>query len=108
MWERLTLAGLVVGAYFKICFKLWSPVALWLAIAWYFDISFVVALLVFIASGMIGLGLAFGQSTAQLKDALHPKVARDFYVVIDTNYKWNPLENSMRLHVEPYTNAPER
>src|SRR5450631_2889620 len=56
-YYRLKLSGLVVGVYFKVYFKIWSPVVLWLAIAWYFDISLVVALLVFIAVGMTGLGL---------------------------------------------------
>ena len=103
MWERLKLAGLVVGVIFKVYFKILPPVALWLAIAWYFDISLVVALLVFIAVGMTGLGLAFTEYMAQSKDALHPKVKRDFYVVIDTNYNWNILKNSTRHRVEPDT-----
>ena len=103
MWERLKLAGLVVGVYFKVYYKIWSPVVLWLAIAWYFEISLVVALLVFIAVGMSGLGLALGECMAQLRGALPPNEKRDFYVVIDTNYKWNILKDSMRLRVEPYT-----
>jgi hypothetical protein len=103
MWERLKLTGLVIKVFAEVYFKIWSPVVLWLAIAWYFDISFVTALLVFIAVSITGLGQAFQTYQTQVKDAPHPVAKRDFYVVIDTNYKWNPLTNPSRPNLKPDT-----
>jgi hypothetical protein len=96
MWERVKLTCLYLRAYatgyIRICF----PVVLWLAVAWYFDFSLMVTLLVFIAVNLNGLGVALQMIQAQAKDTPTTVVKRDFYVVIDTNYQWNILKGPRR------------
>lgn len=96
MWERLKLTAMVTKVIAGVYFKIWLPVLIWLVIAWYFDIPLVIALLIYIAVSITGLGLVFQTYQMQTKDAPHLDTRRDFYVVIDANYKWNPLTNNSR------------
>jgi hypothetical protein len=91
VWERLKLTGLTIWLYAVGFWQVIFPVVLWLAVAWVFDISFVITLLVFIAVNLNAMGLAH-----KTPDAPKAGGKRDFYVVIDTNYTWNPLENNLR------------
>jgi hypothetical protein len=103
MWERLELIGIVVKVYAGIILKTLFPVVLWLTVAWYFDITFVVALLALIAISICGLSLTFQTYQAQATDAQPLKAKRDFYIVIDANYTWNILEKSSRHDLKPDT-----
>jgi hypothetical protein len=95
VWERLRLTGLYIKVYTEAYWKVFYPVVLWLSVAWYFDLSIVATLLVFIAVSINGLGLAVRMQQT-LRDALKPQTKRDFYVVIDANYKWNILRKMSR------------
>jgi len=102
MWERFKLTAFVIRVYAGFYYKIFSPVALWLVIAWYFEISFVTALLLFIAVSITSLSLVYQTHQMQAEDT--PKEERDVYVVINTNYKWNPLTSIMRpMDLKPDT-----
>ncbi len=96
MWERVKLTCLYLLAYATGYIKICLPVVLWLAVARYFEVSLVVTLLVLIAVNLNGLGVALQMLQAQAKNTPTTGVKRDFYVVIDANYKWNILKGPRR------------
>lgn len=98
MIERLKTFAFIVRVFCVTYWRLFAPMLLWLVIGRYFGIPFDTILLGFLAVGLTGLGIEISPVVARLGE--QPK--RDFYVVIDANYKRNILEKGWH-NVKPYT-----
>ena len=86
MLAKLKLACLYVKIYAGFCWKAISPVMLWLAVAWFFEISSVLTLLVYLAVSLnVWFMIYFQRSTPSGQ----PDAEQDFYVVTDDEYQFD-------------------
>ncbi len=86
MLTKLKLAFLYIKIYAGFCLKAITPVALWLAVGWYFEISSAHTLLMYLA---VSVNVCFMIYLQRSNQSAPPQAKRDFYIVTDSEYKWD-------------------